>query len=185
MVRYAVRDGGTRVAGVAIVSGTTPFPMQTDDNPGGIDRALMEADLAARTRDRPKWFAEHADGFFGVGLPGVVVSPEYREFMIRECLTCSAHAARAFFLTGFTTDLRQDLRRLPVPALIVHGTHDVQAPFAICGEPTSRLVPDSRLLVYEHAAHGLFVTHADRLNADLHAFIGSVASRRETMTATA
>jgi pimeloyl-ACP methyl ester carboxylesterase len=179
VVRYASRHGANRVAAVALVSGTTPFPMKTADNPDGIDRELMEADLALRTRDRAKWFADHADGFFGIGLPGITVSAEFRQSIIRECLTCSAHATRAFFLTGFASDLRQDLRRLSVPTMIVHGTHDLQAPFPVCGERTAALVRGSELRVYENAAHGLFVTHADRLNADLHTFVRSVVSRSE------
>ncbi|HET7220112.1 MAG TPA: alpha/beta hydrolase [Vicinamibacterales bacterium] len=179
VVRYASRYGANRVAAIALVSGTTPFPMRTADNPAGIERALMEADLAVRTRDRAKWFADNADGFFGVGLPGIAVSAEFRQFMIRECLTCSAHATRAFFLTGFTSDLRQDLRRLSVPTMIVHGTHDLQAPLAVCGEPTAALVAGSELHVYQNAAHGLFVTHADRLNTDLHTFARAVVSRSE------
>jgi pimeloyl-ACP methyl ester carboxylesterase len=134
-------------------------------------------DLAVRTADRAKWFADNADGFFGIGLTGVTISSEFREHMIRECLTCSAHATRAFFLTGFTSDLRQDLRSLAVPALIVHGTHDVQAPLAICGERTAALIRASELHVYENAAHGLFITHAERLNKDLHAFSRAVVSR--------
>jgi pimeloyl-ACP methyl ester carboxylesterase len=155
VVRYVSRHGAGRVAGIALVSGTTPFPMKTADNPEGIERALMEADLAARTRDRAKWFADNAAAFFGIGLPGVTVSPERREQMVRECLTCSAHAARAFFLTAFTSDLREELRRLSVPALVVHGTHDFQAPLALCGERTARLIQGSELSVYENAAHGL------------------------------
>jgi non-heme chloroperoxidase len=172
------------VAGIALISGTTPFPMKTADNPDGIDRALMEMDLAVRTADRARWFADHADGFFGIGLPGATVSSEFREHMIRECLTCSPHATRAFFLTGFTSDLRQDLRRLAVPTLVVHGTHDLQAPFPVCGQRTAALIRGSELHVYEHAAHGLFITHADRLNKDLHAFCRRVVSRHKTTAAT-
>ena len=185
VVRYVSRYGTDRLAGIALVSGTTPFPMRTADNPDGIDRALMEADLATRTADRAKWFADNADGFFGIGLPGVTVSPELREHMIRECLTCSAHATRAFFLTGFTTDLRQDLRRLSVPTLVIHGTHDRQAPLALCGQRTAALVPASEFHVYENAAHGLFITHANRLNGDLHAFARTVFSRWSAAAATA
>jgi non-heme chloroperoxidase len=185
VVRYVSRYGVERVAGIALVSGTTPFPMKTADNPEGIDRALMEADLIARTCDRARWFADNADGFFGIGLPGIVVSAEFREHMIRECLSCSAHATRAFFLTGFTSDLRQDLRRVSVPTLIVHGTHDVQAPFAVCGERTATLIPGSELRAYEHAAHGLFITHAEQLNSDLHAFMRAIGARREASHATA
>jgi non-heme chloroperoxidase len=166
------------------LSGTTPFPMKTADNPEGIDRPLMEADLAARTADRAKWFADNAEGFFGVGLPGVTVSSELREHLIRECLTCSPHATRAFFLTAFTTDLRRDVRSLGLPALVVHGTHDRQAPIAVCGDRTAALIPTSEYHVYENAAHGLFITHADRLNTDLQAFCGAVLSRHKTAAAT-
>jgi non-heme chloroperoxidase len=183
VVRYVSRFGADRVAGIALVSGTTPFPMKTADNPEGIDRALMEMDLAVRTADRARWFAENANGFFGIGLPGVTVSSELREHMVRECLSCSAHATQAFFLTGFTSDLRQDLRNLSVPTLIVHGTHDVQAPFALCGERTAALIRKSELHVYENAAHGLFITHAERLNKDLHAFSRTVVSRHEAAAA--
>lgn len=66
-----------------------------------------------------------------------------------------------------------------MPTLVVHGSHDVQAPLAVCGERTARLIPGAALRVYEHAAHGLFITHADRLNDDLHAFIRAVGSRRQ------
>jgi pimeloyl-ACP methyl ester carboxylesterase len=184
VVRYVTRYGADRVAGLALVSGTTPFPMKTTDNPEGIDRALMEVDLEVRTRDRARWFADNADGFFGIGLPGVTVSPAFREHMIRECLTCSAHATRAFFLTGFTTDLRADLRRLAVPTLVVHGTHDRQAPITVSGDRTAALIRGCEYRVYENAAHGLFITHADRLNTDLHAFCGAALSRHRTAAAT-
>jgi non-heme chloroperoxidase len=169
-VRYLARHGASRIERLILVSGVTPFMLKTRDNPDGIDRALMEADLAVRTADRPKWFADNANGFFGIGLPDVNVSPQFVEFVIRQCLDCSARATREFFLTGFTTDLRGDVRQLSVPTLVIHGDHDVQAPIAICGRKTAELVPGSRLIVYENAAHGLFVTHAERLSLDILAF---------------
>jgi non-heme chloroperoxidase len=121
-------------------------------------------------------------GFFGAGLPGIHISPEFTEFVIRQCLDCSARATVQFFLTGFAADLRDQLRMITVPALIVHGDHDIQAPLELCGRKTARLVPQNTLRVYENAAHGLFVTHADRLNADLLAFAGV---RRSDATASA
>jgi pimeloyl-ACP methyl ester carboxylesterase len=172
IVRYLTRHGAARVATIAIVSGTTPCLMKRADNPEGIDLELVTTDLAARTADRPKWFAENAAGFFGADVPGVRVSPEFTEFMIRQCLDCSARATVQFFLTGFTSDLRDQLQTITVPTLIVHGDRDSQAPFNLCGRKTARLVPQSTLRVYENAAHGLFVTHAQQLNADLLAFAG-------------
>lgn len=179
VVRYLTRHGAERISRIALVAATAPFPMKTPDNPDAIDRTLMEADMAARTADRPKWFADNADGFFGLGLPGVAVSPEFVQFMIRQCLDCSARAAAAFFLAGFNSDLREEMRAITVPTLIIHGDRDMQAPLDICGRKTARLVPNNRLIVYENAAHGLFLTHVDRLTADLLAFVQDRARARQ------
>ncbi len=97
--------------------------------------------------------------------------PEFVDYMIRQCLECSARAASAFLLAGFTTDFRAELQSITVPTLIIHGDHDIQAPLEICGIRTARLVPRSNMVIYENAAHGLFVTHAERLMADLLAFV--------------
>lgn len=170
-VRYLTRHGAERIARLALVSATTPLPMKTTDNPEGIDRALMEFDLAARTADRPRWLAANADGFFGVGLPGIDISAEFVKFMIGQCLDCSAKATREVFLSAFSTDFRAELRAVTVPTLIIHGDHDLQAPLDLCGRRAADLAPGSELRVYENAAHGLFVTHADQLNADLLRFM--------------
>ena len=98
--------------------------------------------------------------------------------MIRQCLDCSARAAAAVFLTGFTGDLRAEMEAIALPTLIIHGDHDVQAPLEICGRKAARLVPNSTLIVYENAAHGLFVTHAGRLTADLLTFVMDGAQKR-------
>jgi pimeloyl-ACP methyl ester carboxylesterase len=177
VIRYLTRYGTKRVGRIALVAATAPFPMKTADNPAAIDRELMEADLAARTADRPRWFAENADGFFGIGLPGISVSPELVQHVIRQCLDCSPRAASAFFLAGFTTDFRAELQAITAPTLVIHGDHDVQAPIALCGRRTADLVPDNTFKVYENAAHGLFITHAARLNEDLLGFVGGTARR--------
>jgi non-heme chloroperoxidase len=114
-----------------------------------------------RTADRPKWYAPNAAGFFGTDLPGITVSLEFTDYVIRQCLEYSARAPAQFSLTGFTTALRDELQSVGVPALIVHGDHDLQAPLELCGRKTAQLVPRSTLRVYENAAHGLFVTHAE------------------------
>jgi len=180
VIRYLTRHGTRRVERIALIAATAPFPMETADNPAGIDRMLIEVDLAVRTADRPRWFADNAAAFFGIGLPGVSVSPELNQFMIRQCLDCSPRAAEAFFIAGFTTDLRAELRAITVPTLIIHGDHDAQAPIDICGRRIAQLVPHSTFLSYENAAHGLFITHADRLNADLLAFARGHITRPET-----
>lgn len=68
-------------------------------------------------------------------------------------------------------DFRAELTGISVPALVIHGDQDVSCPIDLTGRATAELVPGAQLKVYEGAPHGLFVTHIDRLNADLLAFV--------------
>ena len=142
-----------------------------------------------QTHDRPRLFYTDC----GAGRPMVFVASAWLDsrmwefqipYLVGHGFRCVAVDRRGhgrsdsqFFLTGFTTDLRDELQSVSVLALIVHGDHDLQAPLELCGRKTAQLVPNSTLRVYENAAHGLFVTHADRLNADLLAFVGAHRSR--------
>jgi non-heme chloroperoxidase len=71
------------------------------------------------------------------------------------------------------TDLRQGMHAFTVPTLIIHGDADQGAPIDLTGRKTAEAIAGSQLKVYEGAAHGLFITEQDRLNADLLAFIQS------------
>ena len=68
-------------------------------------------------------------------------------------------------------DFRPELRRIDLPTLVIQGDNDVSSPLDLTGRPTADLIPGARLEVYEGAAHGLFITHRDRLNRDLLAFL--------------
>ncbi|WP_276353864.1 alpha/beta fold hydrolase [Cohnella caldifontis] len=170
VVRYLTRYGSDRIAKIALISASAPFPMKTEDNPDGIELDLFLKGLEIMNQDRPKWLAENAAPFFALDVPENNVSPEMVHWLVQVCLQCSPRAMDACNHTFFTTDLRQEMRRISVPALIIHGDRDVSAPFELCGIKSAQLVPNNRFIVYEDAAHGLFVTHADRLNADLLAF---------------
>lgn len=171
VVRYLSRYGKERIARIAILAGTAPFLQKTDDNPDGIDQKIFDTMVAMRTQDRPKWFADNAPPFFGVGLPGISVSAERLQWGIQMCLQCSAKATIDCGEAIFQTDLRAQMRDIHVPTLIIHGDSDQSAPIHLCGRKSAQLVQDSQFIVYENAAHGLFITHADRLNSDLLAFI--------------
>ncbi|TJY41482.1 alpha/beta hydrolase [Cohnella pontilimi] len=170
VVRYLTRHGAGRIARIALISASAPFPMKTEDNPDGIDLDLFNKGLEIMNADRPKWLADYAAPFFALDLPENNVSPEMVQWMIQLCLQCSPRATDACNRTNFTTDLREDMRQIRVPALIIHGDRDVSAPIHLCGKKSAELIPGNRFIVYENAAHGLFITHADRLNADLLAF---------------
>jgi pimeloyl-ACP methyl ester carboxylesterase len=172
-VRYLSRHRSDRIARIALVAATAPFPMQTADNPDGVPLKMAEALVAERRHDRAKWFTENAVPFLGTN--GIPVSPEYRQWLVQLCMQCSPRATSEVFRAAFGTDLRTEMRAITVPTLIIHGDADVFAPFPLCGKRSAQIVQNNRLIVYEGAGHGLFVTHRDRLNADLLAFISGRA----------
>jgi non-heme chloroperoxidase len=85
-------------------------------------------------------------------------------------LQCSLKAAIECNVAMAETDFRPDVSAIRVPTLIVHGDNDLSAPLALTGQKTAALIGQAKLVVYEGAPHGLFITHMDRLNADLLAF---------------
>jgi non-heme chloroperoxidase len=144
--------------------------LKTADNPDGVDRAVLEAGRDMLRRDFPRTVDEAAPGFFGPSNP---VSTATRSWWTGMILQCSLPALIELHRAFTETDFRPDLRAMPVPALLVHGDADVSTPLARTGRRSAGLIPRSRLEVYAGAAHGLPLTHVDRLNADLLAFVRS------------
>lgn len=168
IVRYLTRHGPGRIAGIALLGVTAPLMLRADDNPAGLPLETIEAVLAVQRRDRAQWLADNIAAFFG---PSGNFPKPVADWLVGHCLQASLQAALACTRIGAITDLRAEMAAITVPALIVHGEHDVSAPLALTGARCAALIPDSRLKVYEDAAHGLFVTHAERLNADLLEFL--------------
>jgi pimeloyl-ACP methyl ester carboxylesterase len=166
VARYLARHGEERVARVAFVSAVLPFLKQTDDNPEGLPEAALEATIAQFRTDRPQWFARQAQVWYATHL-GNDVSPALIDWTIGKCLSTSPWAATQLFRSMFHADHRAGLREITVPTLVVHGAADTSAPVALTGRRTSQLVPGCRYVEYPTAGHGLFVTHAQQLNAEL------------------
>ncbi|HMB27475.1 MAG TPA: alpha/beta hydrolase [Blastocatellia bacterium] len=172
VVRYLSRHGPRRVARVALVSPSLPFILKTEDNPDGVDKIVFERLRATWSRDFPKWLADNARPFF---TPET--STEMVQWGIRMCLQASMKALIDCNRTDTETDFRGELPKITAPTLIIHGDKDVSTPLEATGRKTARLIPGSRLEVYEGAPHGLMFTHMDRFNRDLHDFIKGQAAR--------
>ncbi|MFG1750775.1 alpha/beta fold hydrolase [Streptosporangium sandarakinum] len=166
VARYLARHGEDRVARVAFVAAVLPFLKLTDDNPGGVPEALSEATVAQFQKDRPKWFADRAQGFFATHL-GNDVSPALIDLTMRQCLESSPWATTAVWREMFSADHRDALRAMTVPTLIVHGAADQSARVELTGRRTAELMPNAVYKEYPTAGHGLYVTHKDQLNADI------------------
>ncbi|HVV14219.1 alpha/beta hydrolase [Amycolatopsis sp.] len=173
VIRYLTRHGSARVRDLVLISPLTPLPMWQPDNPEGIPLAAFEAQDERRAADRPAWMTAMATGFFGDDHPDVSVSEPMRHWMIGQCLNVSPRATSAAARAVFTTDFRAELPEVHLPALVLHGERDVQAPVDLCGRRTADLLPDAKLRTYPEAAHGVFLTHAQAVNDDLLSFLGA------------
>jgi non-heme chloroperoxidase len=166
IIRYLTRHGAGRVARVALLAPTLPFLTKTPDNPDGVERSMLEAVRASWRKDFTKWVADNTAPFF---VPET--SPGMVSWLIGLLGPCSLQAAIACNRAATDADFRAELPAIAVPTLILHGDKDASVPLAFA-QKAARLIPDCRLEVYEGAPHGLFITHMERVNADLAAFIG-------------
>lgn len=166
LVRYLDRHGSGRIARLALISPTTPSLSLSEHNPAGIDPTVFDAVRAGQFgRDFPQWIDENLQPF-----AGDTTSPDMldwvRQMALRASLQAIVHLHRALTDADFT----DALGRIDVPTLVIQGDKDVSCPIELTGRRTALLIPDARLVVYEGARHGLFVSHHERLSADLETF---------------
>lgn len=174
VIRYLTRHGQSRIARLVLVAPTTPLMRRTADNPDGIDPALIEANYQAVAADVPKWCAdfEAAGPYFGSSPAG---SQGLIDWTTRMIVDTPLHVLLETLKVNVNTDMRPELQKIQVPALIIHGDQDASAPIDLTGRKTAQLIPGARLTVYPGAGHGLYASDHHTLNADLIAFIRATA----------
>lgn len=166
VARYFARHGGRGIARVVLVGTITPFLMKSPDNPAGVDPAALAEGAALLARDFPAWIAANTPPFFTPETSPAMVSWGQNMMMSTSLLGAAQLAA-----ANFATDFRPDVRKIHVPALLIHGDRDVSAPLALTAQATAALLPQGALRVYEGAPHGLPLTHVERLTGDLLGFV--------------
>jgi non-heme chloroperoxidase len=162
VARYLSRHGGQRVSRIVLISATVP---ESGTEP--------EAGAALLNRFRVgygQWVAENAALSFGDGMPGCAIPQLEKEQAIRDWMGVSLGAAIACTSANIRADFSAELRKITVPALVVHGDHDAFAPLETCGRRSADLIRDSQLVVYSNAAHMPHLSHREQLNADLLSF---------------
>lgn len=170
-VRYLTRHGDDRIDRLLLLAPTTPFLLKTSDNPKGVDGGLLAEQLDGWRGDFAQWILENQGPYFGDGEPGCSVSSLLQDWTRADMLATTLQAAIEFQRRAVETDFRDELTLLGVPTLVIHGDADASAPLPLTGARTAEAVPDSRLVIYDNAPHGLYLTHRERLNSDLLAFI--------------
>jgi non-heme chloroperoxidase len=175
VVRYLARHPAGPVRRAVLVATITPFTLKTADNPEGVEASALEKGRTDLARDRPHQVATAAAAFFGA--PKNPVSAEIMDWWTRMILDhCSLKVMLDLHRAFTETDFRPDLRAIGVPTLLIHGDRDTSTPLEFTSRRSARLIPRSELKVYEGAAHGLPITHMERLNGDVLAFSQSGAA---------
>jgi non-heme chloroperoxidase len=172
VVRYLSRYGVDRVRKAVLISAVTPCLLKSDDNPEGVDPEVF-ADMEDSIReDRPDFLQGFAKKLFGRTALSHTVSDAQLEWTQSMALTGSLRSTLAAAKAWSTTDFRYDMKRISIPVRVIHGTGDATVPIEVAGRRSAALLPNATLNGYEGEPHGLFLTAAERLNAELLEFIG-------------
>ncbi len=171
VVRYIGRHGSKRVAKAVLIGAIPPLMLKTASNPGGLPIEVFDGLRANVLADRSQFWKDLSLPFYGYNRPGAKVSEGVREsFWLQGMM--AGFPASYFCIKAFSeTDLTEDLKKVKVPTLFLHGDDDQIVPIADSAMLAVKLVKNGTLKVYEGAPHGMCTTHKDQVNADLLEFI--------------
>jgi non-heme chloroperoxidase len=175
VVHYIGRHGTKRVAKAVLVDAVPPLLVKTDSNPEGMPREAFDQIRAGVTADRSQFWKDFAIPFYGANRPGAKVSQGILDAFWRLSMQCGFAAAHDCIKAFSETDFREDLKKIDVPTLVIHGEDDQVVPIALGGLRSSKLIKGATLKVYEGAPHGLMSTHQQRFNTDLLEFAQGAA----------
>jgi non-heme chloroperoxidase len=173
VTRYIGRHGSDRVAKALLVGAIPPLMLKTDANPQGTPIEAFDAIRQGVAGDRSQFYRELSVPFYGANRPGAQVSEGVREAFWLWSMQVGLKGAYDCIKAFSETDLTEDLQRIDVPTLIVHGDDDQIVPIDASARRSVELVKDATLKVYPGAAHGLaqVAPTKDQFNTDLLAFL--------------
>jgi non-heme chloroperoxidase len=171
VVRYIGRHGTKRVAKAVLIGAVPPLMLNTDANPGGLPIAVFDRIRAGVLADRSQFFKDLAVTFYGSNRPGSTVSQGLRDSFWLQGMQSGLKGVLDCIKAFSETDFTEDLKKIDVPTLIIHGDDDQIVPIADSAMLAVKLVKTATLNVYPSAPHGLCSTHKNQLNTDLLAFL--------------
>ena len=172
VARYVARAKPGRVAKAVLVSAVPPLMLKTAANPGGLPLEVFDGFRAALAANRAQFFIDVPTGpFYGFNRPGAKVSQGLIDRWWLQGMTGAANAHYECIKAFSETDFTEDLKKIEVPVLVMHGTDDQVVPYADAGPLSVKLLKHGTLKSYDGYPHGMLSTHADVINPDLLAFV--------------
>lgn len=171
---YAARAKAGTIAKLILVGAVPPVMVKKASNPGGLPVEVFDGFRKALAEDRSQFYLDIASGpFYGFNRDGAKVSQGLIQNWWRQGMVGSAKAHYDCIKAFSETDFTEDLKKIAVPTLVMHGTDDQVVPFADSAPLSAKLLAKGTLKAYEGYPHGMAATHADVINKDILAFIRS------------
>jgi non-heme chloroperoxidase len=178
VARYLGKYGSKGVSKAVIISGVPPYLLKTSDNPEGVDGSVFEGIQKAVAADRYTFFTDFFKNFYNTDLQlGKRVSEQAVQASWNLAAGASATASLACVPT-WHEDFREDVARIDIPTLVIHGDADRILPIEASGARTVKLIKGARSLVVKGGPHCITWTHAEEVNSELLNFLGKAAGRR-------
>ena len=173
VVRYIRRHGTKRIVKAVLIAAVPPIMLKTEANPEGLPKEVFDNLRTGILKDRSQFYKDLAIQFYGVNRPSVKVSQgildQFWLWSMQVGLKNAYECIKAFSETDFT----EDLKKVDVPTLLMHGEDDQIVPIKDSSMKSARLINDAKEIYYQGASHGLTATHQDQVNDDLLSFLRS------------
>lgn len=173
VARYIGRHGTKRVAKAVLIGAVPPIMAKTAAYPNGLPLDVFDGIRKGVADNRSQFYKDLAVPFFGFNRPNAKVSQGTIDAFWLQGMAGSVLGQYLCVKEFSEVDYTEDLKKINVPTLILHGDDDQIVPIGNAGELSVKLVPNAKLKVYKGGSHGMCVVEADKVNADLLEFINS------------
>jgi non-heme chloroperoxidase len=173
IARYVGRHGTRRLSKMVFIGAVPPLMVQTDQNPGGLPLSVFDGLRAGLVENRSQFYKNTSEAFFGYNRPNAKVSEAVRDQFWRLGMQSGVKSSYDCIKQFSETDFTEDLKKIDVPALFMHGEDDQIVPYQDSSVLAAKLVQKGTLKVYPGLSHGMSIIDAETINADLLAFIRS------------
>ncbi|HEV8038697.1 MAG TPA: alpha/beta hydrolase [Bryobacteraceae bacterium] len=171
VARYLGRHGSKRISKAVLISSVPPLMLKTEKNPGGLPISVFDELRAALAANRPQFYKDITLPFYGYNRPGAKISEGIREHWWLQGMMGSVKAHYDCIKAFSETDFTEDLKKIDIPVLVMHGDDDQIVPIGAAGLMSAKILKNATLKVYPGFPHGMPATNTDQINADLLGFL--------------
>lgn len=171
VAHYLGQHGTKRVAKAVLIAAVPPLLVKTDKSPNGVPMAVFDGLRSGLANDRPQFYKDFTIPFYGYNRPGAKISEGVREHWWLQAMMGSIQAQYDCVKALSETDFTEDLKKIDIPVLVMHGEDDQIVPITAGGQASAKILKNATLKTYPGYPHGMATTYADVINADLLAYI--------------